>query len=296
MVLVMVLMVTPSVFADYDSIFDYIERVDAQYPIVVGKTAPASDSFAVADIVLGVSKEVGVDVMLKIEGGVSENINKILIGHPCDNGLIKLSCEEWPYDPGQAVIRVMDNDLIISGSTPDDTARVGKMLRYYKDFPLLKEEKAVVVYTLSQTMEPLKTDFVCGDGVCEVGEKYECFSDCQRITCFDVCKQSEFTHSACRDLPTDLKATPCPAGEENKGIGYCAREKVCCCLPESEGKNSGLNNLKKQNIPRASESEEEKEQTMARILFLNVGLSVVILFILLIAGSGAYILIKKKNK
>jgi len=228
--------VLPSTYAAVDSIYDYIKKIDENYVVAVGLKGAAGESFAAADIVIGLKQELYVDIEPTIETLISPKINKILVGHPCGNSLIKLSCEKWPYEIGQAIIKIIGNDLIIAGTTVDDTRRAAKVIAHFKDYPLLKQSKFILVKgeTLEIQdieIEKAKTEreFVCGDNVCEPGEKFFCFSDCELKNCFIVCPEKGFDLSFCRDPPTNTNLPFCKEGEKNQGYGYCATGKVCCC-------------------------------------------------------------------
>lgn len=233
-VLLYLLLGSPLALAAVDSIYEYLQRVDDQYKIVLGAKAKGGDSFAAIDVAIGI-KRFNInepDVESVIENEVRSKESKIVIGHPCDNNLTPFSCEAWPYKKGEAVIRVVGNDLIIAGSSLDDTRRAAKIIRYYKAHPLLKEATSIIVTgsgaDINITKEKTTEELVCGDGLCEPGERL-CFSDCAALTCFDICEEEGYDEAACRDAKSNPNVPSCQPEEYAKGAGYCASGKICCC-------------------------------------------------------------------
>lgn len=232
--LLLLLLFSPVVFAKIDSIYEYLQRIDKNYKIVLGAKAKGGDSLAAIDIALGIKRynTNEPDLETVIETEVKKQESKILIGHPCDNGLISLSCEAWPYQKGEAVIRVMGNDLVIAGSTIEDTRRAARVVRYYKSYPVLKEAISIVVtetsfQQINVSKEKTADEIVCGDGICDPGER--CYTDCAEMTCFDACEAEGFAEAACRDQKSNPNVPSCLPEEQNKGLGYCVTGKVCCC-------------------------------------------------------------------
>lgn len=222
------------------TIYDYLQRVDKQYYIVLGEKGKGGDSLAAMDVAIGIKRYSvsKLDIETVIEGEVNPSVNKILIGHPCSNSLIKLSCEDWPYKKGEAVVRVIGNDLVIAGTTIDDTRRAAKIISNYKKFSPFKESSSVII---TGQGSPIKTrgaevkkekrasELICGDQICDPGENALCFIDCSNITCFDTCKQEGYAEAFCRDKKSNPSVPSCLTGEIDKGDGYCATGKVCCC-------------------------------------------------------------------
>lgn len=226
---------SPIAFAAIDSIYEYLQRIDNGYEIVLGEKAKGGDSLAAIDVAIGVKKynRNAPDLEAIIETNSSANESKILIGHPCDNSLIPISCENWPYREGEAIIRIIGNDLIIGGSTIDDTRRAAKIIGNYKNYPQLKETLSVVVTgngfkNLNVTKEKRNEDMECGDGICEPGESW-CHADCAKLSCFEVCEEEGYDEAACRDAKSNPNVASCLAEEYDKGKGFCATGKVCCC-------------------------------------------------------------------
>jgi len=223
--------------AEVTSIYDYIRKIDNNYYVVVGINGKSGDSLAATDIVVALKKQLNRDIEPTYETMVNPSVNKILLGHPCDNTLIQgLSCEKWPYDEGLAVIKIIGNDLVLAGSTVDDTRRAAKVIAHFKDFPELKEYKELLVLGTTLEVEDIKlqpikpfTEFICGDGLCEVGEKHLCQTNCEQVNCYTLCQVKKFGAAACRDPLSNPNLPFCLQGEANQGTGYCGEGKVCCC-------------------------------------------------------------------
>lgn len=238
-ILLAFLLFVPFVYAE--TIYEYLRGVDENYNIVVGELGRSSDSLAATTIILAFERDRSLSLPVVLESSVSQNENKILIGHPCTNSLIKLSCDGWPYLPGQAIIQVLGNDLIIAGSADEDTMAVARIVADYKNYPLLQQESAVIYLqfpALNTTPQliPMKRqyEFVCGDQVCEPGERFLCQTDCGGMNCFQFCQSNEFINAECRDVPSNPNVPICKEGWVNYGTGYCATSRVCCCEPPTE--------------------------------------------------------------
>ncbi len=235
-VIVLVLLLLLPATNAFSSISDYLKGIDKYYIIVLGSQGRGADSFAAADINKFIRSKLSghIDLPVVLENEVNPSGNKILIGHPCDNHLIQIDCNTWPYDAGQALIKIINNDLIIAGSTPEDTRMAAKVIANFKQFPLLKDEQEVIVLGNSLNLndikvETVKKDFVCGDNICEVGEKLKCFNDCSKVTCVALCRANNLTTAFCRDIPSNPNVAPCKDDELSFGEGYCASGKGCCC-------------------------------------------------------------------
>ncbi len=234
------LVFTATAFGAVDNIVDYLLKMDDQYYLVVGAEGKGEDVFAASEIAAAMKKDFSVDLQIGVEGKVSAKVSKILVGHPCDNKLIDLPCDDWPYNEGEALIKMIGNDLIIAGSTPEDTRRAAEVITHYKDFPLLEKQKEVIVkgdsleYQLL-ILEPVKkqSEFVCGDNVCETGEKVFCFADCLQKSCYVLCAEQKFAQSFCRNVKSNPNVPSCLSGESDFGGGYCANKMTCCCFTPS---------------------------------------------------------------
>ena len=265
------------------TIYDYLSDVDEFYYMVVGAQSPAGDASAGMDIALGIQNYNNLEISTVIEGTVSPNLSQILIGHPCENSLINLPCETWPYENGTGLIKVDGNYLIISGTTVDDRRRVAKIINEYPNYPELQQNFFVLVQgnTLvaqELTVERAKSssEFICGDDICEPGEKYVCFVDCEQKNCNDICQEQGISNSICRKI-TDPSSPICYADEINKGSKYCTQGRYCCCKTKTVGQIPGEEQPKEPFQQQETENKNVENKLWvvgvisALIIFLLVG-------------------------
>ena len=122
-----------------------------------GERGRASDSLAATDIATAVLKhsEGKVKLTALLASELSGYPNMLLLGHPCQNDAIPLSCKTWPYRPGQAVIQVDGNNLIVAGTLPEDTRFAAKVLADYTAHPELKDQSRMI---LTRELGPFETE------------------------------------------------------------------------------------------------------------------------------------------
>ncbi len=133
-----------------DSIYDFLDYIvegGEGYVLVLGDKAPSSDSLAATDIISGIWKysDGGTVLEAKLASEVTNEDKMILVGNPCDNPLIDLSCKNWPYKQGETLIKVDGDNLIIAGTTAEDTRSTAKIVANYRDYSFLKESDTVLV-------------------------------------------------------------------------------------------------------------------------------------------------------
>ena len=130
-------------------IYKFLEEVveNGNYILILGDKAPSSDSLAATDIASGIQRYSSGETILeaKLASEVTDKNKMILLGHPCDNPLINLSCKNWPYKQGETLIKVDGDNLIIAGTTAEDTRSTAKIVANYKDYPFFKESNIVLV-------------------------------------------------------------------------------------------------------------------------------------------------------
>lgn len=230
--------------ASASTITNVMEDIDEYYYLVLGDNAVGGDVSAATEIVLGLFKHNDLDVETVLEGEVSSNLPRILVGPPCGSEYMEqvlgYNCDSWPYEEGQALIKVDGNNIIVTGTTQNDRRRAGLILREYPEYSALDNHSFILV--TGNSLEPAnlelekaktESEFVCGDGVCEPGEAFLCFPDCNKKTCFTICQDEGFEEAFCRDVPSNPNVNICQDGESNKGLQYCTSEKSCCCKPKS---------------------------------------------------------------
>lgn len=131
------------------SIYSFLDNVvkDKEYVVVLGDKAPGGDSLAASDIVVGIQNYRGGTPFLEAKLA-SEMVNKkkmILVGHPCNNPLISLSCDNWPYGKDSLFLKVDGSNLIVSGTTDIDVRSVAKIVAQYRVFPYLKDSDMLLI-------------------------------------------------------------------------------------------------------------------------------------------------------
>jgi hypothetical protein len=276
------------------SVFDIMDNVDDFYYLVLTQEAVGGDTAAATKIALSFLTNKDLKINTVIEGEISENLPRILIGPQCGSeyleNLFDFSCEEWPYEEGQALIKVDGNNLIITGTTSNDRRRAGIILSNYEDYNIFKENSFVLV--TGTTLEPAeinltkakaKTEFICGDGICDPGEAYLCNPDCNKNTCFDICNEEGYTEAFCRDIPTNPNLEICEDSEINKGMKYCTNSKSCCCkLIKQEIKNVTTNLSKTPDLIKEDQSFWSKILTKENPLIIAISISFVVIVLVLI--------------
>lgn len=294
LVIFLCILLTTTVQAAANSIYDYLQEVDDQYYLVVGNNGKGGDTLAAIDVAIGLKENnpSNVDIEPVVEGTIPPSSSKILIGHPCDNSLIVLSCAAWPYKVGEALIAVMGNDLIIAGTTVEDTRRAAKIILNYPQYSMLRTETQVIIggrgiYPRIENMERAKTaeELVCGDGVCESGEGSSCFIDCSELSCFDLCQQEGFSTAACRSKKTNPAVPSCSVDEVDRGEGYCAMEKVCCCEKQEQ----------EINLEKKTENEVIEQREIREVNAITYVISSFLVALILLAIIGVFLLFRKQK-
>ncbi len=228
-----------------------MENIDDYYYLVLGENSIGGDTISATEIALGLQNHNNLDVKTVLEDEISSSLPRILIGPPCGSTYMKevlgYTCDLWPYEEGQAIIKVNNNDLVVTGTTPNDRRRAGLILKDYPNYPILAEYSFILVSGTS--LEPVNLDlekakeedeFTCGDGICEPGEAFLCFPDCNKQSCFDICQEEGFEGAFCREIPTNPNVLICGDGEVNKGMQYCTSKKSCCCQPKTTEENTPI--------------------------------------------------------
>ena len=143
-----VLLVSQLVSAE-KSISETLEGVDQYYHLVLAEEAVGGDTAAATDIVLGLQKHNELEINTVIDGEISDALPKIYIGPYCGSSYLEsvfgYSCEEWPYEENQAIVKVDGNNLIITGTSPTDRRMAGVILREYPDYQSLKDYSFIII-------------------------------------------------------------------------------------------------------------------------------------------------------
>ena len=81
-----------------------------------------------------------------------ERYNLIIVGLPCNNNFIPRylgydSCKEWPYEEGNAIIKLVPNGdkiaMVITGTTELDLRRAASVLMFFDEYRLSGREVCV---------------------------------------------------------------------------------------------------------------------------------------------------------
>jgi len=273
------------------SITEVMEDVDEYYYIILGENTLGGSVAAATEIVLGLLNINGVEIEKAIEGEVSDSLPKIFIATPCNEQLqeeLDYNCEEWPYEEGEGIIIAKDDDIYITGTTPNDRRRAGIILNDYIGHEELSKYSFVIVQGESLEEDEISiipgkepSEFTCGDGVCEPGEKYLCFVDCNQQTCFQICAEQGYAKSSCREIPSNPNVEICKNNEDNKGLQYCSNERSCCCEVKSEEPNLVINNTPQEPEIITTDKEETSAKGIVATALILLGIIIVILYIML---------------
>ena len=268
-----------------------MKSVDQYYYLILDNDAVGADTIAAAEIQSGLIEYNDINITTVLEEEVSQNVEKILISPPCGKliqELLGYDCDSWPYEEGEAIVIADEGNVYITGTIPNDRRRAGLILRNYPDYDILAEHSFVIIQGLSLDPDLLeiipgktKGEFVCGDGICDAGEKFLCYPDCGQKTCFEICSEEGYENAYCRDVPTNPNVAVCLDGEKNQGLQYCTGGKSCCCEAKETEQNKTV-----EKIPEAEQKAEEKvEQGFFARLFSeeNSAGSVVVVALVLVS-------------
>lgn len=172
----------------WNNIYIFLEKIvrRGNYIIVLGDDAPSMDTLSASEIILGIQQYSNLRTTLPVAlaSEITNKNNLILIGHPCDNPLIKeVSCSNWPYKKGEALIKISGSNLIIAGTNEEDTRNAARIVANYKDYTELKDKDEIIIKREIDTDEIVlekqkpKEEMICGDSICDIGEI--CEKDCK---------------------------------------------------------------------------------------------------------------------
>lgn len=129
--------------SDYPS--DFSDSV-----LIVGDKAPALDVISMTSLALSLQKEFGKSFENGLASEVSDPLQKTIIslGSPCDNYINEELLENGECDlnfkEGFAVIQIFENggekQIVIAGSTAEDTRRATNVLVNYENYNLNKDK------------------------------------------------------------------------------------------------------------------------------------------------------------
>ena len=269
-IFLLIILLAVSVSAE-TTIFSFLENVDETYKIVLGNEAPASDSLAAVSVSEGLSP---LEIEAVLEDEVTNREKLILIGNPCKNSLIDIDCDSWSYKNGEGLIKVLENNIIISGTTPEDVRKAAEVISKYESYPLLKTENTVIVTGSLENPVLVKQksqeEFVCGDKICESGEI--CEQDCKKLSCNEICTQKGFDLGSC--IPLDEESVSCESVEVGE---YCEIDAACCCQSKIV-----------EEAPKEEKNETKQEEVLEEKINSNVVIISSIIALVIIIASVFY--------
>lgn len=132
-----------------DNIYSFLDNVveDDDYVVVIGDSAPSIDVLAATDIAAGIQNYRKWKSLLEVKlvSEVTNNNKMILVGRPCNNPLIDLSCNDWPYEGSALFLKIDGSNLIVSGTTDNDVRSASKIIAQYQVFPYLKDSDILLI-------------------------------------------------------------------------------------------------------------------------------------------------------
>ncbi len=262
--------------------------VDDYYSIVFGENTIGGDTFVGTGLTLAFQKYNYADVDGVLEGEVSGDVAQIFIGTPCNSYLeavLGYSCAEWPFEEGQGVAIVQNGNVYITGTTSEDRRRVGLVLSSYPDIPELALYSFIIVQGTTLELDQLtiipgkaEDEFVCGDGICEPGEAFLCYPDCNKQSCFQICQEEGYPSATCDVVSSNTNIGLCVDGK-NMGLQYCAAGNVCCCEEQDASSNEPPPSMDPASIEQSNDPDAGSARAVVVVAIVLLTLLVVIIFI-----------------
>lgn len=145
LVLLLIVILCASFVQAEESLYDFLEDLNGDYMMVVGDEASAYDTLAATNFALGMKREKGITLTARLASEILVKDKLILIGNPCENELVELTCKDWPYEEGETLVMVSGSNLILAGTTPADTRAASQLLVDYKSLSEFKGKSAVLI-------------------------------------------------------------------------------------------------------------------------------------------------------
>jgi beta propeller repeat protein len=181
MILIMLPMFSTGAFAA-SSVSEAIDDMiiqDEDILILTGDLANNNDILAAIDIITWLNETKSKEASLKLANEVSSiSQPTILIGGPCANTFteeVMVSCDAWPYQPGQGIISSYDHNgqtvIVAAGTLEGDTRSLGKEFQNYEISSNL-QASTTALFGKAEVG-------VCGNAICDTGETDQnCIADC----------------------------------------------------------------------------------------------------------------------
>ena len=128
--LLLFLIILSSISFAQETIYDLVENIKSnpnQYTLVLGGSTDNNEIKAASELssFLGITRS-------RFDREVSQNQKLILIGNPSTNTIIKSLLGEWTYGDNKALIKTINNNLIIAGSETQGTQTGISVIKNYE--------------------------------------------------------------------------------------------------------------------------------------------------------------------
>jgi len=188
--LIVLLLLAPFVLSTVpvDEFYDQIIKmqVNGEISVVVGRDSDPIDSISATKILLAMETE----LKGKFNTEVSENESLIIIGGPCANPLwttyTSETCEDWSLREGESVTKVVDNVILIAGTTGKDTIKEVELFASdYQDILSDKTPKNSDSYIALNIFCNKYNNNFCDCAIRESTTKYSSECDLDNVTIYD---------------------------------------------------------------------------------------------------------------
>ncbi|MEA3379136.1 MAG: hypothetical protein U9Q69_05900 [Nanoarchaeota archaeon] len=281
-ILILTILLSANLVIAGNNIYGFVDNIVKTnnangYTILVGDDAPAADVRTTSEMVTSFHNKMSGELKYDLASQISSSTNMILLGNPCDNPKLNhyVKCSTWPYEEGEALIKVIGSNLIIAGTTPEDTRMAAHAIIDYKRNSELNADEIVIKGTMNsykftetkiardEPIEMEEKEFVCGDGICMPEEMITCKEDClEYMTCAGLCMAEGFIGGDCRNVNREIVCGP---REIKTSEGNCGEEEVCCCIPEMVDPEEFQEELEKM-IGKDLKSPPKKYNFLSRLM------------------------------
>ncbi|MBU4502354.1 MAG: hypothetical protein KKA79_07180 [Nanoarchaeota archaeon] len=145
LVLLLIVILCAGLVQAEESLYDFLDDINGDYMMVVGDEASAYDTLAATNFAVGMKNNKGITLTARLASEILVKDKLILIGNPCKNELVELTCKDWPYEEGETLVMVSGSNLILAGTTPADTRAASQLLVDYKSLSEFKGKSAVLI-------------------------------------------------------------------------------------------------------------------------------------------------------
>jgi len=135
-----ILLVLNIIIADSNTIYDFLKDIEDkpnEYRLVISDKFTTEETKTINHIAqsFGIKRS-------SLDTSAKEKSNLIIIGSSEINSITKKLIGHWKYKKGDILIKLIDNNLIIAGTTPKDNIEaLGLMIEYQKNRKKLKTQE-----------------------------------------------------------------------------------------------------------------------------------------------------------